>query len=850
MKRQLTSILLFSALLMGGASTFVSCTDHESDAAYVANGTIADELYKQAQNFETEKTKLQGKIDGLTTDLNALKAKLDGMTAEGGNITIIENNIQNITNNISALQSRLDQAETAINDAKKAAQAAQDKSKDYTDQEITALKTELTQAKTDLNNEIDAVKTLVSNNKTAIETLQNSLTDLSGKVAENTQKLAEHDQMFEDLVYLLDDLQTNTTTMIGNLQNMYDDLEARLTTDEAALDAVKKGQATLEQTVDLLQTKLDEKVDKTSFDEVKAVVDANKTDIEALKASITAVEAELANKVAQSDFDVLNGKVSDLDAAYKAADQALESKITALQEEVNTKLNELFAAMANMVTGIELQATESPISGYENLSFLGAEAHILGTYYGTANKMAKIGDETINAQDLLITENGENAGVVYATINPSNKDFSGLKFKVVDSQGNEAPFTATVTKSDRVLKYGMNRASASNLYAIKINLDKDKINDAKTWTSADAAELKDAAKQVLEKLKDRSNTLNLTDVATTVAKTFNNRLTAYGLQLEQEVTVNGKTETRNITSKLSLAATALRPLSYNFLENGIKYNLRDIPTLESKGLYINTDDLKWTNLDHIADINQTIDVDVPDVDAITIDGSKVKINASGELVWADPNNKTDINDLQGVKVTVNGITFLANAVKCDKTKKQTVTVTVSMAQFNTMIDQINSQVGNMLGTVTDLANKVNGYVETIDGNIINRVNNYIHKFNYYLDNANKFLQPAMFATDGTNWAKLPTIANGATYTKQGSSIVLVATSYTAELLAPAYKKYITVTSPSGQKVSGVRLNQVLDGDWHKVGFTASELGTYTINYQAVDYSGNVVSKNFYVKAVK
>ena len=43
MKRQLTSILLFSALLMGGASTFVSCTDHESDAAYEVTGSIADQ---------------------------------------------------------------------------------------------------------------------------------------------------------------------------------------------------------------------------------------------------------------------------------------------------------------------------------------------------------------------------------------------------------------------------------------------------------------------------------------------------------------------------------------------------------------------------------------------------------------------------------------------------------------------------------------------------------------------------------------------------------------------------------------------------------------------------------------
>lgn len=849
MKRQLTSILLFSALLMGGASTFVSCTDHESDAAYVANGTIADELYKQAQKFETEKTNLQGQIEGLTQDLTTLRGRLEGMTGEGGNITIIYQNIQNIENNIKALQGKLQEAETAITEAKKAAETAKNDSKNYTDQEITALRGELAQAKTDLNNEISAVKILVNNNKTAIETLQTSLADLTEKVNANTQKLAEHDQMFEDLVYMLDDMQTNTTTKISNLQNMYDDLEARLTTDEAALEAVKNGQATLEQTVGLLQTKLDEKVDKTSFDAVKAAVDANKTDIDALKARITTVETELATKVSQSDFDVLNGKVSDLDAAYKAADQALESKITALQEEVNTKLNELFAAMANMVTGIELQATESPISGYENLSFLGAEAHILGTYYGTAAKMAKIGDETINAQDLLITENGENAGVVYATINPSNKDFSGLKLKVVDSQGNEAPFTATVTKSDRVLKYGINRASASNLYAIKINLDADKINDAKTWTSADAAELKDAAKQVLNKLKDRSNTLNLTDVATTVAKTFNNRLTAYGLQLEQEVTVNGKTETRNITSKLSLAATALRPLSYNFLENGININIKDIPTLEEKGIYVDTSSLKWTDLDHIADITQSVTVDVPDPASVTIDGKKVTISADGQLRWAEGSNKDNIDDISGVDVTVNGVTFGKGAVKWD-TEKQVIKVTVSMKQFNDMIDQINSQVGNMIGSVNDLANKVNGYVETIDGSIINRVNNYIHKFNYYLDNANKFLQPAMFATDGTNWAKLPTIANGATYTKQGSSIVLVATSYTAELLAPAYKKYITVTSPSGQKVSGVRLNQVLDGDWHKVGFTASELGTYTINYQAVDYSGNVVSKNFYVKAVK
>ncbi len=63
MKRQLTSILLFSALLVGGASTFVSCTDHESDSAYNTSVSLADAIAKQ----KSELTRLNawlGKLKG------------------------------------------------------------------------------------------------------------------------------------------------------------------------------------------------------------------------------------------------------------------------------------------------------------------------------------------------------------------------------------------------------------------------------------------------------------------------------------------------------------------------------------------------------------------------------------------------------------------------------------------------------------------------------------------------------------------------------------------------------------------------------------------------------------------
>ena len=40
MKRKLTSILLMSALLVGGASTFVSCKDYDGDQAAVTNANV------------------------------------------------------------------------------------------------------------------------------------------------------------------------------------------------------------------------------------------------------------------------------------------------------------------------------------------------------------------------------------------------------------------------------------------------------------------------------------------------------------------------------------------------------------------------------------------------------------------------------------------------------------------------------------------------------------------------------------------------------------------------------------------------------------------------------------------
>lgn len=882
MKRQLTSILLFSALLMGGASTFVSCTDHESDAAYEVTGSIADQLKNHATEFQGYINTLNGNVGQLQKDLDKLKKETTDPTGA------VQTQISKLQTNVSTLETKLKTAQTAItaaqttaDNALAAAQQAATNANAYTDAEITKLKNELVAADADLAEQISAVKTLANSNKTAIDELTTQVSTNTQNISTNTQNIAANGQRIDELATLLDNLETNCSQMITNLFNLYNDLDSRLALDEEALDLVKQGQITLNEAVESLNTKLDAKVDTADFNAVKAQVDKNKEDIKGIKANVDSIKTELAKKVSQEDFDVLNGKVSDMDAAYKKADQELEARVQAQIDSINIKLNQLFDKMMNMLTGIELQATESPITGYENFSFLGAEAHILGAYYGTSAATANLGDSTIYKNQLLIDEtSGENAGVVYATLNPSNVDFTGCTLKVVDSQGNEAPFTATVVKSNRVLKYGISRAGKSNLYAVKINLNKDNLDAAKTWTSSDASALKDVAKNVLDKLRQPSTTrLNIGDAATTIAKTFNNRLTAYALQAEQDyIDANNVKQTRTITSKLSLAATAIKPISYNFLKDNATLNNLDLPSFPTIQSKLNFNDYKfnWTPIAGMGNMKTSVTLkDMPDID-------NIKVKLDGEIVVPQPTvdpkvwlvgtetvtgtvNEDgtvtiDLGQLGAkaevhigeVKVNPDGIKV---TVDTSAKKDMTYDVEIPMDEFNKIIDNINSQVGNMIGNVNGIVDKVQNYAEIIDGKYIAGINKFIQKFENLLRKSNSLLQPAMFyVTSNGSWNQLAREKEGASYLKlQGgkASTVFVASSYSGEILAPAYKKYVSVKCLDGDgKATGANLNKVIDGNIHKIGFEADKEGTYEITYEAVDYSGVKVAKKFYVKVVK
>ena len=793
MKRQLTSILLFSALLVGGASTFVSCKDYDSDAAYEAqaqaNKTIAQLIAQQAKDVEDFNLKLQAIKSCSCTD-EKTKA-------------LIENQIK-------------------------------------TNQTIIAeLKRQMT---ANITNDEDVKNAIATLSK---QTILGSYADLNTAIQKS--------QAYQDIMLKL---AGNNSALADSVKTIWGALNG----DEEA--AGKFG----------ITKNVDQLLKDMTY--TKALAQADSERIDTLSARLYK-EIEIAtNKVVGMipTDEKINGMIGSQLADYYTKTQ-IDSKIKGLQGQIDTLKNSVDDILNKQVSGIIIQASESPITGYENTPF-GVQVNFLGAYYGHADEGVEFANKKLAGT--LISDADDNAGIIYVTVNPANVDPSAIHLKLVDSQGNEAPYKLEWANTDKILTAGVSRAvstSKNGFYAVKVSLDEESLNKAKVWTSEDAQKLKSVGKNLLDKLRHpKSTNLQLGNIASTINSTFNNRLKLYAVEATwTQRGLDGKLVDKKVTSEYKLAASPMSPLSFEFLKDGINVDLPTIPTLQSK-INFNNYKFNWTPIEHMGNVTTTVTLSgMPDLDNIEINGSIVipEITTTGTIKTKDGKTELkgqlvngeyvfDLSQLNAsatvkiadIQVSKDNFTI---TVPQDKTKD--VEVTIPMTEFNNIIDNINSQVGNMIGNVNGIVDKVNKFTDAIDGQLISRINTYINKFENLLTKSNSLLQPAMFyRTNGGSFGQLARVAEGASYLKlNGSeaSTVFVASSYTAELLAPAYMKEITVdggATLTGAGQSGSKV--VLKNGQYKVGFKATKAGVYTITYNAVDYFGKTVSKKFYVKVVK
>lgn len=115
-------------------------------------------------------------------------------------------------------------------------------------------------------------------------------------------------------------------------------------------------------------------------------------------------------------------------------------------------------------------------------------------------------------------------------------------------------------------------------------------------------------------------------------------------------------------------------------------------------------------------------------------------------------------------------------------------------------------------------------------------------------------------------ASAPTKFRAASMTTDG--LILRPTTYSAEVLAPAFKKFVGVANvyKNGKSAQGgdadclaalkavknasSDLCKVQDGEWNKAQLKGAKAGyVYEIVYTAADFSGKIVVKRFYIELV-
>ncbi len=838
MRKKIINGLLLAVTFVA-MSALVSCKDYESDYIAELQGQIDDQNYllstlkaQQIAALQTQVNDLQAQLDKLRSKSNeredslaAVTAKIEELLSKIKSCDCKPVDLQGIRDSIANLEktkANLADMITADNLLWEAIKKLQDREAILTDSmgkvnqqalAATALASqamELLKGKADTAT-VNALAATVDSLRGAVINLDNRLTKVE-KDASDALAMAIRDSIRLDVV-----------------QKGLQDAVARLDKIEPALEQAQK---------DIEQNKKDiEQNAKDLADAKKKYDNALKVINEAL-ASLQEQINNLANKEGLT--------MKEVQEYLTPIVNGLESKIKAVQDELDAlkkQLNKAIDALVNKITSIELQGAESPVIGYFALP-IGVKSNILAAYYGEPAANGGTGDvyfpsdrsasyvfsnqvisdeafAVLGGKDIvtkttydkyIMDESEGNAGTLYLTINPAEVDFSGITPKLVNSRDVESGITLSpIAPSSKLLDFGWNKRAArvqNGFYEAKATLDPSKVEDVKP--NFDINELKPLAKQILNEKE-----IDLTNIYYTIQGQLKDVLVCNGVKVEWEDTLG----THSVYSGYDIAATAIPALSFNFLADVEGPSITPLGALDI--------DVKM-NLSYSS--TGTIDYELGDI-YVEVDGKKYNVQG-----------------LDGL----NGLIAQLNDEHADLS-----------GDINDLIDNIKEEVES---NVDEAEDKIK------NNNVVSKVSQYLKTINFFLQKPNNLLQPFLaYESEGAyhHMSMSPAIPTEFK-TGTGNAIQLIPTSYTAEVLAPAFQKFIAVTNVIAPDFSvsaqsgdatckelaetvnnpGNFMNTVIPGKQTGIVFapdTTKKGYIYEITYAAVDYNGFNVARKFYVR---
>ena len=632
-------------------------------------------------------------------------------------------------------------------------------------------------------------------------------------------------------------------------------------TSVSLAEAIAQQKAKLAQVTEDLQNLTDQ------TDAIKEQVAANKrllteTALAGLAQYATLDEALQSSEYLNGQLEGIRGEIqaiNDLYASDKEAAQAykaaLEEKLAGLDEAVaneaearealQKEYDKAFDYLINKkLDNIAINATENPVTGYWNAAFLGSQLNLASSFYGVAAE----GNEDWGVKANQVLGKKGNAGYLYVSLNPTEIEPSLVKVELVNSQGEPAKGfkLGDIQETDKVLTYGYTRASKNGFYEIPV-IASDPQNDD---IALDKGSLKEAAQTVLGELKNpKGNDLDLSKIASALYKNnLNNKLQAYTVKATYHLYDPSlkKLVEKHAVAQYNVAAFAVKPLSFNFAKDnqyldkvGAKLSTFVIPSLSSK----------------LANYINAIDFKVEYDGAKQIDVYTILATRSFECEQVGDNviiKGWEFNPETGSwEYKEDGIYTIKNATveKVGEDYEKVYVIKTTDKTVENLLTSINDQIA---GKLTDVKNDINKVVNKWD-NLIAKVNPLLNKVGSKLGSANQLLQPTILYVDQNgNPNTLSTLHGrlGTRFVGTGET-TLYPTSWTAELLAPAYAKKVYVEgNPNGAQIIADGVAQTeetqFDGTINNVTFKATAAGTYTIVYKAIDYSGVEVEKTYSV----
>ncbi len=914
-------------------------------------GNNLSELNGNVSTLEANLTTLQTQLNKLAADEQSNAEAIEALQAQ---IESLESEIASATDQIIAVQGQLATIESAIailEEAKdKTNEALDDINASLTNKSdsIASLFVQVTALSSEISGLLDSYESLaeyiptIDQNSSAIKDLQDALADLKTNVSQCT--------CGETLTAYGDSL-SNHYAMLMQLLADLTETNALANANQDRLVAVETAIADMATTADLQEVK--ERIEAVK-DSLGNVIDGMSGILDEAKAYADELAAGL-----QGSIDGLQGSVSDLQGsidgvsttltefttavngtlAENAADiEALKTRVTTLEGEVSdltdtvNGLLKLQNVLNQLVTSILIQGTDNPVFGSISLP-LNISSNVLAAYYGelteetyfpttneafyantenvalTDEDLAMIGLSenavTVSEDGILVSENGSNAGTLYLTVNPNTVDFTGLKFSLENSIGEESPVKlGEITPSDHKLTFGYTRSTDNGFYEAPAYINAEDVADASP--RIDISELKEVISELKSYVTNGFSGLNVTSVLSTLYSQFTDVLDAEAVCAEW---TDEYGDTHKTYSQYSLAATAIKPLSYAFLQDANYQNFPGIGRLEN---FINNifNKISIPNFD-LSDYNFS------EIGNITLDeNGRVKTTVTihfdaGELIDQTIYVKDEDGNVIGSAEVKNGTIDQDVEVEIDITDL----ISDLEGDLNDIIDELNSYLSQINDLLAELE-KVNNISSSLD-DVQSKLISFLDKLNTKLCNiinsVNKTLQPIMLVETSDGFVKVSQIQSAPTVISSGDGVNIVPTSFTGEILAPAYQKMIAVTNvysldlsesaqteettsgPGGnmggqggpsftsegapgdgndmggqggpgqqqQQVgeltqalqtvnnSSAQLAAVVDGDVRSIEVSGLQAGyIYEFVFTAVDYSGKVAAEKFYIRVAE